>query len=164
MVWRDKRSSPFPFKLKEGFRKLWKQLAVRFDGRHCGMRTLSMRRSPPASSKLLRRFGLSRVADCPAVSRRPPQGWRPRSEVCGYRPADRTNEAVDKPRVSGILGGGRESFLVCLAGEQRVQQEPTNTPAYFMATDGMFLPSAEYFTPYQRLCFLYLKFIRGHWG
>lgn len=50
-----------------------------------------------------------------------------------------------------------------VAGEQRVQQEPTNTRAYFMATDGVFLPSAKYFTPYQRLCFLYLKFIRGHW-
>lgn len=62
------RSSPFPFKLKEGFRNLWKQLAVRFDGRHCGTRTLLMRRPPPVSSKLLWRFGLSSVADCPVVS------------------------------------------------------------------------------------------------
>lgn len=71
------RSSPFPFKLKEGFRNLWKQLAVRFDGRHCGMRTLSMRRSPPVSSKLLWRFGLSSVADCPAVSWWPPRDRGP---------------------------------------------------------------------------------------
>lgn len=66
------RSSPFPFKLKEGFRNLWKELAVRFDGRHCGMRTLSIRRLPPVSSKPVWRFGLSSVADCPAVSWWPP--------------------------------------------------------------------------------------------
>lgn len=109
------RSSPFPFKLKDGFRNLWK-LAVRFDGRHCGMRTLSTRRPPPVSSKLLWQFALSSVADW-----RP---WRPRSLACGYRPADRTNKAVDKPCVSGFFGGFlgfRKSFLVCLAGRGKRQ-------------------------------------------
>lgn len=157
------RSSPFPFKLKEDFRNLWKQLAVRFDGRHCGMRILSIRRLPPFSSKLLWRFGLSSVADFPAVSWWPPgiqalfwSVWLPtcrqNKQSCGW--------TLCVGRLGGFWGF-RKSFLVRLAGEQRVQQEQTNTCAYFMATNGMFLPSAKYFSPYQRLSFFLLKIHQG---
>lgn len=97
------RSSPFPFKWKEGFRNLWEQLAVRFDGRHCGMRTL-----PPVSSKLLWRFGQF-APPC----RGDPQGSRPRSEVCGYRPADRTNKAACRG-FGGDFGGSGSPFWFVL--------------------------------------------------